>query len=99
MAALPVSLIGGRRGAVGLEQPADEHLVALGLGDVRVDHPLEPRVVRRAGGVAEVVQGLLLEPVGVGEVLDELFLDGGHGPSATPARYRLHARMDAPFST
>jgi hypothetical protein len=70
----------GGRGAVGVEPGADDPLLLLGLDQVLGEDAAELGVAGDVRRGTQLGQRLLLDRVGVGQVLDELFASGGHAP-------------------
>jgi hypothetical protein len=76
------------RGAVGVEALSHEALVALGLSQVGAERVGELRVAGEVRGGAHLGEGLLLDGVRVGQVLDELLVDRTDGHTGRPTRGR-----------
>src|SRR5207248_9172375 len=80
-----------RAGAVRLEPLFEQPLLTLGLGQVLLEDLLEPGMAGDAGGDLELRERLLLDRVGVGQILNKLFLgraarhrDSSTGRVSTP---------------
>src|SRR5436309_2403984 len=70
--------------AVRLEPPPHRALVPLGLRQVVAEDVGETGVARRLRRALQLLQRLLLDRVGVRQVLHELFVDSRHAPLVPP---------------
>jgi hypothetical protein len=80
---------------VGVEPGADDPLLLLGLDQVLGEDAAELGVAGDVRRGTQLGQRLLLDRVGVGQVLDELFASGGHGPPLPGLRGRQHGHRIA----